>query len=110
MNHLFRYVDDKLNNKLQLMLKRMKVKHRVDKTGTIHYSAHDVDVVENDLIKRIRDSVFPKWQIISCPSDCIIQYKEYMESHKIPYKEELVASNVCFLVSRKYRPHTWKLR
>ncbi|HVS35551.1 MAG TPA: hypothetical protein VMS17_08215 [Gemmataceae bacterium] len=105
----FKFVDDALNQKLIALLKRERLKHRIDPKGAIHYSADDEEVVENDLICSIRDQVFSTWQIISCPSQWAGRYKQYMVQHGVPFVEELIDGQLCFLVPRRYRPHSWKL-
>ncbi len=105
----FRLVDDSLNRQLIGLLKRNGVQHAVGKNGVIRYSPANVELVENDLIASIRDSVFPSWQIISCPKDWAERYKTYMIHHEIPFVEELIDRQLCFLIPRAYRPHSWRL-
>ena len=57
----------------------------------------------------IRDKVFPSWQVLTCPKDWIERYRDYMNRHGIPFKEELSDGELWFLIPRKYRPHAWKL-
>lgn len=106
----FRFADDELNGKLLALLKGARVKHVVvDKNGVMHYSAADEVFVENDLIRSIRDQAFPSWQIISCPKDWTERYKHYMTQHDVPFVEEWIDDQLCFLIPRRYRPHAWKL-
>jgi hypothetical protein len=69
----------------------------------------DTELVENELIASVRDVVFFPWQIISCPKDWTQRYKNYMRKHGIPYVEELIDNQLCFLIPRAFRPHSWKL-
>ena len=108
-SHSFKFLDDDLNRELLGLLKKARIGHFVDKDGVIHYSADDVQVVENDLIGSIRDRVFPSWQLQTCPSDWVACYRDYMSRHDIPFREELSNGQVWFLIPRKYRPHAWKL-
>jgi hypothetical protein len=103
-------LDDNLNRQLIDLLKRKRIQHSVGKDGVIRYSPDDEELVENELIRSIRDSVFKPWQIISCPKDWAERYKSYMSRHEIPFVEELIDRQLCFLIPRKYRPHSWRLR
>jgi hypothetical protein len=105
----FKFVDDQLNRKLIGRLKESDIKHLVDKSGVVHYSAGDEEAMENDLIRAIRDQVFRSWQILSCPKDWIEQYRDYMIQHEIPFSEELIDNQLCFLIPRRYRPDSWRI-
>ena len=106
----FKFVDDSLNQKLIALLKKERFRRVViDTDGVLHYSTEDEEVVENDLIRSIRDHVFSSWQIISCPRQWAERYKRYMTRHGVPFVEELIDSQLCFLIPRRYRPHSWKL-
>src|SRR5438445_7659988 len=101
----FRFVDDSLNRRLIALMKKRGVRHLVGKDGIIRYKADDEELVENKLLEPIRESVFQPWQIISCPKDWAERYKSYMVHHRVPFVEELINSQLCFLIPRKYRPH-----
>src|SRR5262245_49450724 len=105
----FRFVDDKLNQRLITLLKRNEIFHNVDKNGSIHYAPSDEELVENELICSIRDDLYPVWKIICCPGDWADSYKNYMVKHGVPFFEELIDNQLCYLIPRKYRPHAWKL-
>ena len=105
----FRFLDDDLNQRLLALLRKAKIKHGVGKDGVVHYSRDDEEVVENDFVCTIRDTVFPSWQILTCPRDWTVRYKKYMNDHGIPFHEELSNGELWFLLPRKYRPHRWKL-
>jgi len=105
----FRFVDDDINDKLIGLVKKARVKHAVDGRGIIHYSPADEEKVENDLIASLRNRLFASWQVLSCPQDWTELYKRYMSRHDIPFHEELIGHEVCFLIPRKYRPSLWKL-
>lgn len=109
MKYSFRFADDALNEKLIKLLKKKKVPHSVDTRGAIRYSSDNEERIENELIKSVRDTQFPTWQIISCPQHWSDRYQDYMKSHEIPYVIELIDGKTCFLLPRKYRPHAWKL-
>jgi hypothetical protein len=66
-------------------------------------------VAIEDVICEIHRTVFPSWQIQSCPEDWIDRYVTYMRSHGIAYREELWNGTLWFLVPGKHRPHRWKL-
>ncbi len=105
----FRFADEELNRRLIGLLQKHDVKHSVGKDRAIHYSSMDTELVENELIASVRDEVFFPWQIISCPKDWTQRYKNYMRKHGIPYVEELIDNQLCFLIPRTFRPHSWKL-
>lgn len=108
-SYSFRFVDNDLNHELIRLLKKAKVGHSVDKAGVIHYSEVDGLLVQNDLICSIRDQLLPAWQILTCPPEWRETYRDYMERHHIPYREELSNGELWFLIDRRYRPHAWKL-
>ena len=105
----FRFVDDHLNDCLRQLITQTKLDHRIDRDGVIHYRAQDAEALENDVICSVRDQAFDSWQILSCPADWTDQYKRYMSAHEIPFHEELIDNEICFLLPRKYRPNKWKL-
>lgn len=106
----FKFLDDELNERLRKLAASSGVNHRIDSDGTLHYSADDVDLVENELLRTIRSSVFPSWQIINCPAEWANSYKDYMLIHNVKFKEELLDGQLRFLLARNHRPHHWKLR
>ncbi len=108
-NHTFKFLDSNLNRQFHRLLHKSKIDHCIDKDGIVHYSSNDVEVVDNDLVCPIREKVFPAWQILTCPSDWIARYKEYMSRHGVPFQEELSNGVLWFLIPRKHRPHSWKL-
>jgi hypothetical protein len=105
----FRFAEDNLNRLLIALLKQHAIKHSVDEEGVIHYAPEDEEAVENDLIPSIRDRLFDDWQVLSCPKEDAERYQHYMARHDIPFKEERIDGQLCFLLPRKYRPHRWKL-
>jgi hypothetical protein len=107
--HSFRFLDDGLDRKLVVLLNRTEIDHSIDEDGVVHYAAADQEIVETDLICSIRDQVFSSWRIVTCPSDWIACYRDYMSRREIPFREELSDGQLWFLLPRKYRPHTWKL-
>jgi hypothetical protein len=107
--HSFKFLDNDLNQKLVGLFKKSKIDHSIDKDGAVHYSLNDEEIVENDLIRSIRDKVFPSWQVLTCPNGWTTRYKEYMSRHDIPFRIELSNGELWFLIPRKYRPHSWKL-
>ena len=109
MTYSFKFVDDVFNRRLIELLTRNRLEHFVGKDGFIRYSPQDVERMENELIRSVRDGVFPSWQIISCPKDWAERYKAYMIQHKVPFAEELIDTQLCFLIPRAYRPHSWRL-
>jgi hypothetical protein len=106
----FKFVDADLNEDLLQLLQEAKIPYLVDKDGAILYSADDEETVENDLIPAIRDTIFPSWQVLTCPPDWIASYREYIAAHGVPIREELSNGECWFLIPRKYRPSAWKLK
>ena len=106
----FKFMDENLNRRLLALVKKAQVEHTIDVEGVLHYSAKDEDTIGNELIPSIRDDVFSSWQILSCPPDATERYRHYMRRHDVPFAEELIDNQVCFLLARKYRPHSWKLQ
>ena len=107
--HSFRFANPTLNSKLLAQLRTANVKHSVESDGSIHYSADDEERVENEFLGHIRDRVFSSWQLVFCPPDWAARYQTYMGLHKIPFEEQWIDDQPCFLIPRQYRPHTWKL-
>src|SRR5437899_1903213 len=105
----FRFRDDCLHRQFLALLKKRRIKHSVGRDGRVHYSEDDEDVVENEVVCPIRDSVFATWQVLTCPRDWIPRYTDYMRTHGIPFQEELSNGELWFLLPRSYRPHRWKL-
>jgi hypothetical protein len=105
----FRFLDDELNRQLLALLKQGEIGHEVGRDGIIRYSPADEEVIENDFICLIRDEVFPSWQLQTCPRSWAVRYRQYMNRHGIPFREELSNGELWFLLPRKYRPHRWKL-
>lgn len=108
-NLSFKFLDEKLNQQLLELLKKSKVKHHIGKDGAIHYARADEAAVEDDLICTMRDKVFSRWQVLTCPRDWIMTYEEYMRARRIPFHKELSNGEVWFLLPGQYRPHRWKL-
>lgn len=104
----FRFLDECLNRQLIAAFGKSEIKHAVAKDGTIRYSPADEHAGE-DLICSVRAGVFPSWQILTCPPDWIAVYREYMNDHAIRFHEEIDDGTLWFLLSRRLRPHMWKL-
>jgi hypothetical protein len=107
--HSFKFLDNTLNQRLVILLKRSKVDHSIDENGVIHYSVDDQEVVENELICEVRDKVFKPWQILTFPNGWTERYLEYMARRGIPFREELSDGELWLLLPKRYRPHSWKL-
>ena len=109
MDYSFKFISEDLNRRLIDLLKKSGAKFTVDSRGVVHYSKEQERFIENEVIAQIRGTVFTKWQIISCPSGWAPRYKQYMLQHEVPFAEELIDNQSCFLIPRAYRPHSWKL-
>ena len=105
----FKFADDEWNRRLLALMQKAGIPGSIDHEGVVHYALADEQAVENHLICSIRDEVFSSWQIISCPKDWANRYKDHMIRQDVPFVEELIDGQLCFLIPRKYRPHAWKL-
>jgi len=105
----FKFLDVQLNRDLARLMNKAKIAYSIDESGFINYSENDVLIVENELICSIRNKVFKRWSILICPIDLLQAHKDYMDSHHIPFKEELANGELWFLLPAKYRPLKWKL-
>jgi hypothetical protein len=109
-NHSFKFMDEKLNRRLIHLLTKSTIQFSVDAHGLIRYSDWDAEAVENQLIKSIRDRAFRKpWQILCCPEQWVARYRAYMDTHRVPFIVEQSDGELCFVLPRNYRPHSWKL-
>jgi hypothetical protein len=104
----FRFLDNNLNKKLIALIEGSDVEHTVDPQGTIHYS-NDL-IVDNDLIPQVRNTIFPTWQVLSCPQSSEQQYRQYMTQHGIKFMGEIIDGKLHFLLSRNHDPHSWNLK
>jgi hypothetical protein len=107
MRRSFRFLDHNLQSRLVALLEANQLPFKKDKKWGIVYSAASEKVV-GEMISSIRSQVFPAWQVLSCPADWVVRYREYMRKRKIPFHEELINGQACFLLSRAYHPHRWK--
>lgn len=105
----FKFRDNALNQRLLDELRRAGVQHEIDDRGAISYSAADEEIVEGEIIPKIRQSVFSDWQVVCCPKDWADRYREYMERKRIRYVEEESDGKPEFLIAGKARPHSWKI-
>ena len=106
--HSFKFADSALNSTLQARLRTEKLKFSVEGDGTIRYSSDDEERIESEFLGPIRDRRFPSWQLLFCPPDWVARYKSYMGRHNVPFEEQWIDEQPCFLLPRQYRPHTWK--
>lgn len=105
----FKFMDANRNRKLLASVKTAGIKHRLDATKVLHFSSDDEDVVGNKLIKPLRDEQFQSWQVLSCPTEWTERYRQYMRKHRIPFSEELIDGETCFLISGHQTPLDWEL-
>jgi hypothetical protein len=105
----FRFANAKLQQKLLIALRRAGIRHVADRRGAVQFAVENEAFVENTILLRIRNSVFPRWQILSCPANWGDRYRRYMAERNIPYEEEIADGETSFLISAQYRPHAWKL-
>ena len=110
LTNSFKFLKDARNNRFIAALKKAGIRHTVDNRGIVRYSPDDEDVVEDNIISSIRGSVFSSWQILCCPKSWVQAYRDYMTARGIPFAEELIDNETCFLIHRRYRPHSWKLK
>ena len=106
----FRFVDEELNRKLIDRAASSGIPHEVGPDGTLHYSADDEEAIDEHVIRPIREEVFPRWQVLSCPPDWAGRYRQYMERNRLPFQEERIDAETSFLIPRDLDPHRWDLR
>jgi hypothetical protein len=99
----FKFLRNDLQQQLLRLFRASGIKHVIDQNAIVHYSSEDEDVVENHLIKSIRDKIYPSWQVLSVPQDWATRYRNYMKSHQISFEEELVNGDGCFLIHQRLR-------
>lgn len=105
----FRFRDARLNARLADLAKRRGFGAKLER-DVLRYAVGDEEVVEIDLIGAVRDEVFSRWQVLSCPAEWVAVYREYMVMHDIPFQEECANGATQFLLPRSRRPHNWKLK
>src|SRR5688572_29998652 len=110
MNFSFRFLNPELQHQFVALLNEAEVNYKLDRDGAVHYTEAEEQRIENEVLSRVRDSIFEEWQIISCPGEWAAEYKHYMTAQQVPYVEELIDGQLGFLIPRSYRPHAWKLR
>lgn len=108
-DYSFRFLDDELNEKLVARIQSSAIPHQVDPDGTIRYSTEDEQRVDESVIRAIREEVFPRWQVLTCPPDAAPSYRRYMEHNRLPFEEEVIDGAVSFLIPLDVDPHRWKL-
>lgn len=104
----FRFVDSALNRLFIARVKKSLIAHFIDENCVVHYPQESEAVMENDIITSVRNRVFPRWQVLTCPPDWVERYRHYMTTHGIPFREELSNNELWFLIPRECRPHQWK--
>lgn len=105
----FRFVDPRYNRAFHELVGKAKISHSIDSSDAIEFSEADEELVENELIPKVRDQVFPSWQVLSCPRDWVDRYKTYMKRNGVPFVEELSDGHLCFLIPQAQDPHSWNL-
>lgn len=105
----FRFVDERLNRQFVARMKQSRLQFVVDDDGTVYYSSEDEARVEKDVLSPIRTEVFSSWQILSCPENWAESYVSYMRKHRVPFRQELINHELCFLIPGELRPHSWRL-
>lgn len=105
----FQFQSKQSNQELARLLQNAGIPYSVENDGSIRYEAKYESVVGNELIRKIRDRIIHPWQILSCTSDWVERYRDYMKQHKIPFSEERIDHQICFLVPLDVRPHAWHL-
>src|SRR4051812_4689915 len=108
--HSFRFVDDRLNDKLIAELdKCAQGKFEIMPDKTISYQ--DADLFENTILPQFRSSIFATqtFQIISFPLNWYKSYTRYMSQHDIIFYEEVSDGEINFVVSGTEFPFLWDL-
>jgi hypothetical protein len=105
----FSFLDVDLNRRLIAIAEKSDIAHSVDPTGALRFRVEDEAAVENNIIGAVRKHAFRSWQVLSCPPESLPLYRDYMKRRSIPFVEESMDGEVSFLLSGRYRPHSWKL-
>ena len=105
----FRFVDDELNQKLIARATTSGIPHQVGPDGTLRYAAENDDAIEERVIRPVREEVFPRWQMLSCPPAWAGRYRQYMKHNRLPFQEERIDDQTSFLIPRDLDPHRWNL-
>ncbi|MEI7686080.1 MAG: hypothetical protein WCL32_13730 [Planctomycetota bacterium] len=109
MEHAFQFVDSELQRRLVAEFAKRGIAHSVGPAGDVRFADDTQDVVENDLICEIRESVFAAWQIVTCPEADVGAYRAFMSTHEIPFREEISDGERWFSISQDSRPHSWNI-
>jgi len=104
----FRFADDNVNARFISRIKRSELAHSVDSGGIVHFPSKEEEGAEA-VIADVRASVFPAWQVLSCPADWTQRYRDEMTRRNVAYLEELNNGAVDFLLEQRHRPHSWKM-
>jgi hypothetical protein len=105
----FRFVDDELNQKLIDRATSSGIPHEIGPDGTLRFSAENDEVIEERVIRPVREEVFPRWQMLSCPPEWAGRYRQYMRHNRLPFQEERIDNEISFLIPRDLDPHRWNL-
>jgi hypothetical protein len=104
----FRFENDRLNDRLINLIGKAKIPYAVDKERFLHYRSDDEESFE-DILARIRNSVFRSWQVLSSSETWTNRYRAEMDRRGVDYQEEWTNGSVDFLISQEHKPHAWKL-
>ena len=102
----FKFRDRVLNQKLIQLLESSRVPYQIDATETIVYDEKNEELIENALISSVRRSVFPSWQVLTCPEDDSDRYETYMSRNGVPFQEEFSNGERWFLIPSSFEPHS----
>jgi hypothetical protein len=112
----FRFIDQRLQQEVLTRIARTGVAHEIGEDGMLHYASVDAEVVENDLICSIRDTVFPAWSIFTVEGCGLApdpletgKYRDYMRTHHIPFVEEVHDTERWFLIPDPYDSFAWNV-
>src|SRR5487761_1666332 len=108
-NYSFKFLKRDLNRAFIRLVKKARIDHIVAKDGLVRYSSDDEERMDNEIVSAVRKMAFPSWQVVSCPREWTGCYRAYMTRHRIPFVQEKSNDEICFLIPRKYRPHSWKI-
>lgn len=104
----FRFASDGLNNRLIRLLSKANIPYAVDGDRYVYYLSDDEGCFE-EVLARVRNAVFPSWQVLSSPRAWTDRYRAEMGRRGVQFQEEWANGSVDFLISREHRPHAWKL-
>lgn len=111
LTNSFRFLNEEANSRLTEEFRKNDIPFLTD-GETIFYLKKDVRFAEAAACRvrnwLCRESFYP-WQIVCFPQGWETSYREYMSSNQVPYFEEYIDGELCFLVALSEDVHEWAI-